>query len=108
QKLFQQKKITWPRIGLLYFGRKDLFKAEEGTPLFESVEDLSPGRDLREAAVNLFGTIRKLDKMNLDILVAEAVLEQGLGIAIMDRLRKAAAGHVEIREYLKNSILRVN
>ena len=102
QKLFQQKKVNWPRIGLLVFGRRDLLKTEEGMHLFEIVEDLSPSKDLREAAANLFQSLRKLDKMNLDILIAEAIPERDLGLAIMDRLRKAAASHVEIREYLKN------
>ncbi len=55
--------------------------------------------------------MRKLDKINLDILVAEAVPERGLGLAIMDRLKKAAAGHVEIGEYSSiwfNAVLRAD
>ena len=51
---------------------------------------LSPARDLREAAANLFRQLRELDHANLDCIVAEAVPEKGLGIAIMDRLRRAA------------------
>ena len=51
---------------------------------------LSPRGDLREAAANLFRQLRELDHANLDCIVAEAVPEEGLGIAIMDRLRRAA------------------
>jgi L-threonylcarbamoyladenylate synthase len=51
---------------------------------------LSPGNELREAAANLFRSLRELDRAGLDLIVAEAVPEQGLGIAIMDRLRRAA------------------
>jgi L-threonylcarbamoyladenylate synthase len=46
---------------------------------------------LREAAANLFSVMRRLDEMDLDLIVAEAVPEQDLGRAIMDRLRRAAA-----------------
>ncbi|MEP6808792.1 MAG: 5-(carboxyamino)imidazole ribonucleotide synthase [Chthoniobacterales bacterium] len=51
---------------------------------------LSDTCDLREAAVNLFGCLRELDRAGLDLIVAEAVPETGLGAAIMDRLRRAA------------------
>jgi L-threonylcarbamoyladenylate synthase len=53
-------------------------------------EVLSPEGDLREAAVNLFAAIRRLDALNLDVILAESVPEVGLGRAIMDRLRRAS------------------
>ena len=54
------------------------------------VEILSENGDLREAAANLFAAIRRLDALNLDRIVAETVPEEGLGLAIMDRLRRAS------------------
>jgi L-threonylcarbamoyladenylate synthase len=51
---------------------------------------LSPERNLREAAANLFRFLRELDTANLDLILAEPVPEQGLGVAINDRLRRAA------------------
>ena len=57
---------------------------------FCDVEVLSPEGDLREAAVNLFAAIRRLDALNLDVILAESVPEVGLGRAIMDRLRRAS------------------
>ena len=51
---------------------------------------LSTTGNLREAAVNLFRELRELDHAGLDVIVAEAVPEEGLGAAIMDRLRRAA------------------
>lgn len=51
---------------------------------------LSTTNDLREAATNLFRYLRELDRAGLDCIVAEALPEEGLGIAIMDRLRRAA------------------
>jgi L-threonylcarbamoyladenylate synthase len=51
---------------------------------------LSATNDLREAAANLFRQLRELDHAGLDCIVAEALPEKGLGVAIMDRLRRAA------------------
>ncbi len=53
---------------------------------------LSTTGDLREAAANLFRYLRELDRAHLDCIVAETVPEEGLGVAIMDRLRRAASG----------------
>jgi len=55
-------------------------------------EILSPGGDLQEAAANLFSALHRLDRMPIAVIIAEPVPEQGLGIAIMDRLRKASRG----------------
>jgi L-threonylcarbamoyladenylate synthase len=55
------------------------------------VEHLSSRQDLREAAANLYGAMRRLDEARLELIVAEPVPETGLGVAIMERLRKAAA-----------------
>jgi L-threonylcarbamoyladenylate synthase len=74
-------------IGLLAFCHS------ENTGHFQAVEVLSRQGDLREAATNLFNKLRLLDSMGLKQIVAESVPETGLGHAIMDRLRKAAAAH---------------
>jgi L-threonylcarbamoyladenylate synthase len=52
---------------------------------------LSPTGDINEAARNLFSAMRKLDEMELKQIFAEIFPEEGLGRAINDRLRKAAA-----------------
>lgn len=44
---------------------------------------------LDEAATNLFSALHKLDAQGLEVIFAEPVPEEGLGRAIMDRLRKA-------------------
>jgi L-threonylcarbamoyladenylate synthase len=35
--------------------------------------------------------MRRLDDAGLDLIIAEALPESGIGVAIMERLRKAAA-----------------
>ncbi|MCL6558801.1 MAG: threonylcarbamoyl-AMP synthase [Firmicutes bacterium] len=41
-------------------------------------------------ASNLFNTLRKFDEMGVDVILAEAVESTGIGLAVMNRLRKAA------------------
>ncbi|MEL7116147.1 MAG: L-threonylcarbamoyladenylate synthase [Pseudomonadota bacterium] len=71
---------TEPRAGEVYLG----FGPGAATV------NLSPSGDLVEAAANLFGHLHKLDQMGAPIAVAP-VPETGLGQAINDRLRRAAA-----------------
>jgi len=66
------------------------FREPLGGPAFKHTEVLSRKGDFREAAANLFAAIRRLDALNLEVIVAEAVPEIGLGRAIMDRLRRAS------------------
>ena len=59
---------------------------------WEEIEIMSPGKGkLAEGAVRLFYCLRKLDAAGLDLIVAESVSETGIGVAMMDRLRRAAA-----------------
>jgi len=57
---------------------------------FVAIRNLSDRKDLREAAANLFRYLRELDDLNVDLIVAERVPDQGLGAAILDRLRRAS------------------
>jgi L-threonylcarbamoyladenylate synthase len=57
---------------------------------FVAIRQLSDSQDLREAAANLFRFLRELDALEVDLIVAERVPDQGLGAAIMDRLRRAS------------------
>lgn len=77
------------------------FRGTESTRAYARVEVLSPSGDLSEASARLFACLHRLDAQGLTGIDAEAVPEVGLGLAIMDRLRKAAArprlplGHAE-------------
>ena len=53
-------------------------------------ENLSPAGDLREAAANLFAMLRTLDRPEYTAIAAMPIPETGLGLAINDRLRRAA------------------
>ncbi|HVJ46939.1 MAG TPA: L-threonylcarbamoyladenylate synthase [Luteolibacter sp.] len=99
-----------PRTPLILLEDPDKFEPEEGKKYglisykgeddsdhidlydWERVESLSPGSGkLAEAAIRLFYVMRLMDEAGLDFIVAEPVSETGLGVAIMDRLRRAAA-----------------
>lgn len=62
-----------------------------GTP--GAAADLSPSGDLTEAAANLFGLLRSLDGQAPTLAVAP-IPDRGLGLAINDRLTRAAAPRV--------------
>ena len=52
---------------------------------------LSPSGDFSEAARQLFAGMRRLDAMQLEVILAELLPEKGLGRAVNDRLRRASA-----------------
>lgn len=60
-------------------------------PPSANVLDLSPRRDLTEAAANLFHHLRALDARGAEAVAVAPIEETGLGEAINDRLRRAAA-----------------
>jgi len=59
---------------------------------FSQVEVLSPLGDLREAAANFYGALRRLDNSKADIIYVMRLPEEGIGLAIMDRLQRASFG----------------
>ncbi len=72
------------QIGLLAFRR--LYAAIPADHQFV----LSETGDLRVAAQRLFAGLRYLDQLDIELIIAEPVPEEGLGRAINDRLRRAA------------------
>lgn len=68
---------------LISFSGKD-------TEGYKIVEILTENMDLKEYAVNLFAALHRSEESDVEFIVAEPVPEQGIGLAIMDRLKKAA------------------
>jgi len=56
-----------------------------------AVVDLSPSGDLVEAAANLFRALRRLDALGVATIAVAPIPDEGLGEAIVDRLKRAAA-----------------
>lgn len=58
---------------------------------WEEIMMLSPGNGkLPEAAVRFFHILRRLDELGVDEIIAEPLHEHGMGIAMMDKLRRAS------------------
>ncbi|WP_424501242.1 L-threonylcarbamoyladenylate synthase [Robiginitalea sp.] len=57
---------------------------------FLQMRILSPKGDLKEYATKIFSALHELQESEVDVILAEPIPETGIGIAIMDRLRKAA------------------
>ncbi|MDP2364208.1 MAG: Sua5 family C-terminal domain-containing protein [Ignavibacteria bacterium] len=71
------------KAGHVYFGNKN-------NNDYKMTESLSSNSNLNEIAINLLEILHRMEDADIDYLVAEPVPEHGIGIAIMDRLRKAA------------------
>lgn len=75
---------AWANEGALTFGAADMGAAR-------MTIDLSPRGDLDEAAAGLYAALRLLDASGVTSIAVAPIPERGLGIAINDRLRRAAA-----------------
>jgi L-threonylcarbamoyladenylate synthase len=72
------------RIGVL------LFKNNITNNKIIKQEILSSKGNLEEACANLYSALHKLDKANLDLIIAEKLPDEGLGKTINDRLQRAS------------------
>ena len=75
------------RVGLLALSAIDVLDDR-----FAVVEVLSPSGNVQDIARRLFAALRWMDTQHLDHVYVEPCEQVGLGVAIMDRLRRCAAG----------------
>ncbi|MBO0903650.1 L-threonylcarbamoyladenylate synthase [Jiella sonneratiae] len=66
-------------------------KRPEGLERAAAIVNLSPRGDLKEAAANLFAALSAFDSADVERIAVAPIPEEGLGEAINDRLRRAAA-----------------
>ncbi len=71
------------KIGLL------LFSKEINSPQIIHQEILSKSGDFKEAAANLYAALHLLDRLKLDVIIAERLPDIDLGKSINDRLERA-------------------
>jgi len=57
---------------------------------YHVVQSLGSRFNLASIAQNLFRLIREVDSLGVDVIIAEGVPSEGLGLAVMNRLRKAS------------------
>jgi L-threonylcarbamoyladenylate synthase len=72
--------------------------AEEDIPIFQDshicVYSAGSENDLMQVAAHLFAGLRSLEEEGVQVILCRNFGEQGLGLAIRDRLLKAAGGKV--------------
>lgn len=78
------KENSGKKIGIICFGYQNY---ESSNTI---VYNLSKKQNINEAALNLFSYLRLADNDDTDIVICELLPEEGLGLAINDRLRRAA------------------
>jgi len=76
-----------PGEALLAFGSAEMSGADRAV----AARNLSPAGDLIEAAANLFAHMAELDRSGAERIAVAPIPRHGLGEAINDRLRRAAA-----------------
>ena len=76
------------RVAILAFGADDPHGCRERAL---ACVNLSKQGDLIEAAANLYAAMKELDEVGASAICVEPVPETGVGVAINDRLRRAAA-----------------
>lgn len=85
QRLLEEVNIPYTQIGIL-----SLQKIFHRVPKENQIQ-LSLSGNLQQAAQNFFASMRNLDQLDLDLILAEPMPDEGLGKAINDRLKRAAA-----------------
>ena len=93
---------TQPRVGSAICDARDKLYASgysvallltEETHVDEgTVVRLGSRKDAETIARNLFTSLRKLDRSGFDFILAEGITEEGIGLAVMNRLRRASGG----------------
>ena len=76
-------------------GRRPLILALNGhLPAYGDRHTLSLGDDALGMAHAIFSDLRNADALGADVLFSEAVAAEGVGLAVMNRLGRAAAFHI--------------
>jgi L-threonylcarbamoyladenylate synthase len=91
QTLVDKQRALGKKVGVLTTG--------ENRACYQADVVLACGwrRDLHTVASHLYDTLRKFDETDVDIIYSESFPAEGIGVAIMNRLQKAA-GHQVIVE----------
>ena len=77
-------------------GKRPLILALEAhLPEYGARRALSLGADAGAMAHAIFARLRDADAMGADVIFSEAVASDGIGLAVMNRLGRAAAFHIE-------------
>lgn len=86
QKLIEEKKQAGQRVGVIASAKiAEQLVADDIYSLGENVHD---------AATHLYEALRQFKKDKVDLILCETFPSRGIGVAVMNRLRKAASEYV--------------
>ncbi|HIH36826.1 MAG TPA: threonylcarbamoyl-AMP synthase [Methanocellales archaeon] len=83
QELADEHRLEGKRVGIMATSESPRYDAD-------IVKVAGSRADLRTVARNLFEILRGFDEAKVDMIIAEGVETKGIGLAIMDRLERAA------------------
>jgi len=75
-------------------GERCILALEDNISLYEGRNVRSLGKDAEGMARNLFGALRERDEQGVSAIFAEAENAEDIGLAVMNRLGRAAAFHI--------------
>jgi L-threonylcarbamoyladenylate synthase len=88
KELAESHRLKGAKVGILATDEtQSFYKAD-------MVKSLGSRFNLAIVAQNLFRLLREVDAEKVDIIIAEGVPSEGLGLAVMNRLRKASGYHI--------------
>lgn len=82
QDMIEQMKQSEGRIGVI--------ASSQRANMLEADKIVDVGDNLQDIATHLYGALRQFKKDQVDIILCETFEKEGLGAAVMNRLRKAA------------------
>lgn len=88
KQLTMEQQQMGKRVGIL--------ATDETKPSYSADVVISMGSrsNLYTAAAAIFDALRQFDKQQLDVIYAEALSEENIGMAVMNRMKKAAGFHI--------------
>jgi len=88
QDLEKSYRLKGDKVGIL--------ATDETQAFYEAnvVRSLGNRKNLSTVAQSLFRLLREVDAEGVDVIIAEGVSSEGLGLAVMNRLRKASGYHI--------------
>lgn len=89
QKLINEKKAAGYKVGVLTTEEyKQNYQSSDLVLAYGNQSDMYP------LAANLYHALRDFDSQNINYIIAQGVDETGIGLTIMNRLRKAASSNI--------------
>ncbi len=92
RRLILEYKMRGLKVAVISY--TETYRYYEG--LVDKVLVMGSRGNVYEVARNLFATLRAIDKLGVDVAVVEGVEERGLGLAVMNRLRRASTRRIKI------------